>query len=524
MVAPLTQAQPGGPVGQSAGTQVPGNLGTGGRGPVGQPPQEGALPSPAGKATQPQRPRRRFGLRPRVTLAFAAGAAVLSAALSLTTYALVHHYLLDQGESTAVHETYAHARVLKRDLAYAGANLGEALSSLIDAEGTVTLAYRQGEWYSDSVSLGEFSGTSRPASLPASLVRMVNDGVPARQRVMEQGVPAVVVGVPLASVHADYFEIQTLGDLDRTLSLLAVVLFGCSVATTVGGFLVGRWASGRLVQPLHNIADVAAAISAGALDQRLPPSDDPDLALLAASFNEMVGALEERIKRDARFASDVSHELRSPLTTVQASLELLAASEAGLPPDGRRALDLLSDEIRRFSDMVQDLLEISRFDAGAANLDLEELALDDLVVNTVSAYSGGAVPVMVTPAASGTWLLGDRRRLQRVLVNLLDNAKAHGGGAVGVQVDRRGGQAEVAVEDLGPGVQLSERSAIFERFYRGAAAGRRAGSSGTGLGLALVAEHVRAHDGKVDVTDNPGGGARFIVRLPVIPAVTPDGT
>src|SRR6202035_1588233 len=167
--------------------------------------------------------------------------------------------------------------------------------------------------------------------------------------------------------------------------------------------------------------------------------------------------LEERIKRDARFASDVSHELRSPLTTVQATVELLEASRAGLSPDGRRALDLLSAEIRRFSDMVQDLLEISRFDAGAAHLDLEELALDDLVVNTVAAYSHDAVLVTVAPEANGSWLLGDRRRLQRVLVNLLDNAKAHAGGAVGVRVDRRGDEAEVAVDDIGPGVQAAER-------------------------------------------------------------------
>ena len=457
-----------------------------------------------------------------MTAAFAAGAAILSAALSLTTYGLVHHYLLDERESTAVHETYAHARILKRDLAYAGANLGEALASLIDSQGTVTLAYRQGEWYSASVSLGESSGTSRPASLPASLVSMVSRGLPARQRVVYQGQPAVVVGVPLESVHADYFEIQSLAELDHTLSLLAVVLFGCSVATTAGGLLIGRWASGRLVRPLHGIADVAAAISGGALDQRLPPTDDPDLSVLAASFNEMVAALEERIKRDARFASDVSHELRSPLTTVQASVELLEASRASLPPDSRRALDLLSAEIHRFSEMVQDLLEISRFDAGAANLDLEELAVDDLVVNTVAAYSQDTVPVTVSPAANGTWLLGDRRRLQRVLVNLLDNARTHGGGAVGVVVDRRGDEAEIAVEDVGPGVQPAERGAIFDRFYRGAAAGRRSASSGTGLGLALVAEHVKAHRGRVDVAERPGGGARFIVRLPIALTGPPD--
>jgi two-component system, OmpR family, sensor histidine kinase MtrB len=516
MVASLNRTRPWATAGQIAGPRAPGE--------ESPEPDEAGGPLSAGRsAARSSRPRRRFGLRPRVTGAFAAGAAILSAALSLTTYGLVHHYLLDERQATAVHETYSHARVLQRDLAYAGANLGEALSSVTDAEGTVTLAYRDGEWYSDSVSLGESSGTSRPASVPAALVTMVSEGVPASQRVMAEGQPAIAVGVSLKSVHADYFEVQSLAELNTTLNLLAVVLFVCSVATTAGGLLVGRWASGRLVRPLHSIADVAAAISGGALDQRLPPTDDPDLSVLAASFNEMVGALEERIKRDARFTSDVSHELRSPLTTVRATVELLEASEAGLPPDGRRALGLLSAEIGRFSDMVQDLLEISRFDAGAANLDLEELALDDLVVNTVAAYTHEAVPVTVTPAANGTWLMADRRRLQRVLVNLLDNAKAHAGGALGVRVDRRGGQAEVAVEDAGPGVQPSERAAIFERFYRGAAAGRRSGTSGTGLGLALVAEHVKAHHGTVDVGDRPGGGTRFTVRLPVAPSVTHDG-
>jgi signal transduction histidine kinase len=159
---------------------------------------------------------------------------------------------------------------------------------------------------------------------------------------------------------------------------------------------------------------------------------------------------------------------------------------------------------------------MARSDAGASGLDLEELDLGDLVVNTVAAYSQGPVPVVVTPAAAGAWMLGDPRRLQRVLVNLLDNARAHAGGAVGVRVDRRGDQVEVMVEDAGPGVQPGERGAIFERFYRGAAAGRRGGGSGTGLGLALVAEHVKAHHGNVEVADRPGGGARFVVRLPVM--------
>ena len=458
----------------------------------------------------------RFGLRSRVTAAFAAAAAALSGALAVTTYVLVHHYLLARAENTAVTSTYLNALVVKRDLANAGTNVEDILSSLTSAQGTLALFYQGEKWYSASVAVGGATRALPPAGLPPALIQIVNRGAPARQRVIVQGQPAVAVGVPLRALDADYFEVHSLSELARTLDLLAGVLLGCSLATTAGGLLIGRWASSRVVRPLSRITEVAAAIAKGALDQRLPPADDPDLAVLARSFNEMVEALEERMKRDARFASDVSHELRSPLTTVQASLELLRGSEEHLPPEGKKALELLGTEIGRFSAMVQDLLEMSRFDAGAANMDLEEVALDDLVANTVATYTAGAVPVSVRPAAEDLWALCDRRRLQRVLVNLLDNARAHAGGALCVLVERRGDEALVIVDDAGPGVRLAERGAVFERFYRGAAAGRRGGSSGTGLGLALVAEHVKAHHGTVEVTDRPGGGARFIVHLPAM--------
>lgn len=445
----------------------------------------------------------------------------MSGALSVTTYGLAHHYLLDDRVASATRQTLSNARVMERVLGDAGTNVGDALSSLSEAQGTVAYLYEGGTWYSAAVSVGESSATSRPASLPLALVKLVAAGTAARQRVVVRGQPAVAVGVPLDHVKGDYFEIQSLSELVTTLDLLAIVLLSCSVATTLGGLVIGRWASRRVMRPLSDIADVAAAISGGALGQRLPPTDDPDLAVLTTTFNDMVQALEDRIKRDARFASDVSHELRSPLTTVQATLELLEASEANLGPDGRKALSLLGGEIRRFSAMVQDLLEMSRFDAGVANLYVEELALDDLVVNTVAAYTGGTVPVIVSRAAVGVWLSADRRLLQRVLVNLLDNARSYAGGAVAVGVDRRGPDAEVTVEDAGPGVPAAERSAIFERFYRGAEAGRRAAGSGTGLGLALVAEHVKAHNGCVEVVDRPGGGARFVIRLPIATGTVP---
>ncbi|HUB69763.1 MAG TPA: HAMP domain-containing sensor histidine kinase [Acidimicrobiales bacterium] len=458
--------------------------------------------------------RHHFGIRARVTAAFAAGAAALSGALAASTFVLARHYLLNQRESVATVATYANAGVVERELADGRVDLGQALSSLTMAQGTSAFLYRDGTWYSTEVSVGA-EGVSRPVLLPSSLVEVVERGTPARQREAIGNQPGVAVGVPLPSVGADYFEVHSLSELSATLEVLASVVFACAAATTIAGLLVGRWASGRLVRPLRGIADVASAISGGALDKRLPEAADRDLAVLSNSFNDMVAALEERIKRDARFASDVSHELRSPLTTIQATVEVLQGSAGSLPADGLLAMGMLKQEVARFSSMVQDLLEMARFDAAAGELDLEELALDDLVANTVRAYPDRLVPVFVSPGATNTWVMGDRRRLQRALVNLLDNAKAYAGGAVGVYVERDGNYAEVTVDDAGPGVQPCERGAIFERFYRGAAAGRRAASPGSGLGLALVEEHVRAHGGWVDVAERPGGGARFIVRLPV---------
>jgi two-component system sensor histidine kinase MtrB len=456
-----------------------------------------------------------LSLRAKVTVAFGVGAALVSAVLAGATFAIVDHYLLGQQEQSAAHLTFSDARVVRRDLARGGPDLGVVLASLSVPQATSAYLYQDGRWYSGAFTFGYGTQGSRPLGVPRALVIMVNGGVPARQRVVVQGEPAVTVGVPLAAVAADFFEVHSLSELSSTLDVLAWVLAGCAAATTLGGVLLGRWASGRLVRPLGDVANVAAAIAGGALERRLPPGGGPELSRLSASFNDMVGALEERIKRDARFASDVSHELRSPLTTIQAGIELLQADKESLPADAQQALELLSAEVSRFSVMVQDLLEMSRYDAGAAPLDIEELALDELVESAVSAYAGCSVPVIVELPAKELWLLADRRRLQRVLVNLLDNAAAHGGGAVAVRVARQGDEALVAVEDAGPGVAPAERAAIFERFYRGAAAGRRGEDNGTGLGLALVAEHVKAQGGLVEVTDRPGGGARFVVRLPL---------
>ena len=242
----------------------------------------------------------------------------------------------------------------------------------------------------------------------------------------------------------------------------------------------------------------------------------------------MVDQLQERIEREARFTSDVSHELRSPLTTLSASLDVLEAHPEELSGRAQRALVLLSADLHRFRRMVGDLLEISRSDTGSADVSLEEVQAGELVRQAVTASSrslpsevSAARGSTVDPAVGDAWLSIDKRRFERVMANLLENAALYGGGATTVRASagpvRGDGRhtVRIGVEDAGPGLEPTERARVFERFYRGHVAGRRGAGTGSGLGLALVAEHVRLNGGSVWAEEADGGGARFIVELPV---------
>jgi signal transduction histidine kinase len=232
--------------------------------------------------------------------------------------------------------------------------------------------------------------------------------------------------------------------------------------------------------------------------------------------------LPSRVARDARFASDVSHELRSPLMTLAASVEVMQARRGDLPERAQTALDLLASDVVRFQGLVEDLLEISRFDAGAIRLHREDLLVAEFVRAAVAVSSVPATPVTVSERGECMVMQGDRRRLARVVANLIDNARLHGGGEAAIYVSEAENEGEpighvwIAVEDSGPGVPPEERDLVFERFARGAVAGRRSSSDGAGLGLALVDEHIRMHGGRVWVEDRRDGepGARFVLELP----------
>jgi signal transduction histidine kinase len=230
----------------------------------------------------------------------------------------------------------------------------------------------------------------------------------------------------------------------------------------------------------------------------------------------MADRLQQRIERDARFTSDVSHELRSPLTTLATSLSVIESRRDELPERAQRALDLLSTEVRRFQRMVRDLLEISRFDARSADFATSPVEIGDLVRHAVAPAGHAPLPVSINPADDHREFSVDKRRIERVFGNLIENADRYAGGVTEIVVETSDHSVRVCVDDSGPGIPPADRDRIFERFARGpGTAGSRGAGVGTGLGLALVQEHVRLHGGRVWVTDSPTGGARFVVELPL---------
>ena len=452
---------------------------------------------------------RQLGLRARITLLFALGAMLLSTIVAGTTWTITRQNLVDERQESSRDQFLANATQVNQRLADPALDIENLLSSLPSPSGAQPILFLDGS---------SFTPGLEDNPLPSSLRTQVQSGTPSAMTYRVDDEPQLALGVRLPDQSAEYYEVVDLTPLEDTLGSLAALLLVTSVLTTLAGAALGWWASRGALRPLAEVSQAAEAIAGGRLDTRLSSLDDPDLAVLASSFNDMASALEERIERDARFASDVSHELRSPLMTLSASIEVLEKRREEMPERARAALDLLGGEIARFQQLVTDLLEISRVDAGQVHLEREPVDVAEMVIQTVSA-SPHPVPVRIDDDATEVILDVDKRRLVRVLDNLLDNAEKHGGGATGVSLAKVDGHVLIAVDDAGPGVADEDRKRVFHRFSRGsAAAGRRGAADGVGLGLALVDEHVRLHGGEVRIEDRPDGepGARFVVELPLV--------
>ncbi len=450
--------------------------------------------------------KRSLRLRSRVTLLFSVTALVASLGLALSTFIVARSSLLDQRTEVTKRQAFQNAQSVKdRLLTDGAATIGSFMLNELRPEsgGIAVLLLPNSTSYS---SLVGFPVTS----LPDDLRGLLRTGESGLQRFSLNGDPYLAVGVYIEALKAQYIEAFPLRETDRSLRTIATVLgIGSAVITLLAAGL-GWWTSRRLLRPLTRVAMAAGEIAGGGLDARMAPETDPDLDRLARSFNEMADAVQARIEREVRFASDVSHELRSPITALSAAVEVLDARRNDLPDRSRQALDLVVSQVRRFDQMVLDLLELSRIDAGSTELHREDVDLEQLIPRIAHRYGFGDVPFTVSRKLPNVVRI-DKLRFERVLANLLENAREHAGGPVLVTAEPTGRRGLLlTVEDAGPGVARSERVRIFERFARGSAARHRVG---TGLGLALVSEHAHAHGGEAWVDDRPGGGARFKVSF-----------
>lgn len=440
----------------------------------------------------------RLGLRTRVALVFAVLSMVVALLVSTGIYLASRSYLTNQREAASLSRALSDARSVDLDIA-GGTPPGEALLTLPVVGSSQALMRVGSVWYSrgSTVSADE---------IPQSLIDTTLSTGGAQQRFAIGGQEFFGIGVYTRS--GLYFELFPLIELREILDDARTVLAMLAVGAFVVGGGIGRYLGGRILRPLRQLGDGARQLAAGDLSVRLRDTGDPDLDPIADSFNEMAVAVASRIDRERRFVANVSHELRSPLTTVVATAELLEEHRESFAPREARLVTNLAGQARRLTRILLDLLEISSVTASAPvqrdATDLAVLAGQILAARNLSAeLLSGDRPVVVT----------DARRVERVLANLVDNATKHGEGVRQVLIESEGRRVRIHVDDAGPGVDPAEAERLFEPFARGGRAEERR-TDGAGLGLAIVREQADAIGATISVGASPQGGARFTFDLP----------
>lgn len=349
------------------------------------------------------------------------------------------------------------------------------------------------------------------------------------RRSAEEDSPGLAVGSrlrePRSGAALDLYYLFDLHQQQQVLSLLtrSLVVVGVLIVALLG--CVAWFVTRQVVTPVRLARQVAERLAAGLLDQRMQVRGEDDLARLATSFNQMATSLQRQIRQleelsrvQRRFVSDVSHELRTPLTTVRMAADVLHEARADFPPATARAAELLQAELDRFEALLSDLLEISRFDAHAAGLELEDVDLRDVARRVVeaarplAARKGSHIDLRLAPEPSVAQV--DYRRIERVLRNLVVNAIEYGEGRdIIVRVAADESAAAVSVRDHGIGLKPGEAAMVFERFWRADPARART-TGGTGLGLAIAMEDVLLHGGWLQAWGEPNRGAQFRLTVP----------
>ncbi|WSB08039.1 MtrAB system histidine kinase MtrB [Streptomyces cyaneofuscatus] len=379
------------------------------------------------------------------------------------------------------------------------------------------------------------SGSVEAASVPERLRQDVGKGQGAFQTYSlirysngNESQPGLVVGKRLYDIDQQPYELYYLFPLtqeEKSLTLVKTTLATAGLFVVVLLGAIAWFVVRQVVTPVRMAAGIAERLSAGKLQERMKVTGEDDIARLGEAFNKMaqnlqlkIQQLEELSRMQRRFVSDVSHELRTPLTTVRMAADVIHEARADFDPITARSAELLGDQLDRFESLLSDLLEISRFDAGAAALEAEPIDLRTVVHRVI----GGAEPlaerkgsrILVVGDDQPVIAEADARRVERVLRNLVVNAVEHGEGRdVIVRMGVAQGAVAVAVRDYGVGLKPGEATRVFNRFWRADPARART-TGGTGLGLSIAVEDARLHGGWLQAWGEPGGGSQFRLTLP----------
>ncbi|MFI0238745.1 sensor histidine kinase [Streptomyces sp. NPDC016845] len=477
------------------------------------------------------------GLRVRLLLSFVLVAAVSALGTGALTFREARTGVLQQSQDTVVNQFRQSVDALIHTVppAPVQADLDHLVSQL-------ARDHRQQGWR----VLGTYArltADSAPSPGPSELTPELRKSVTTRavavfQRVRTEGHSVLVVGLPV-TFGADASQARTLSGLSLYLvvpqrteqtyvnALVTAVERATLPALGLAVLLALLLARGVL-RPVRALRGATRRMAGGHLDTRLTVQGSDELAELSRAFNDTAAALEESVAelrrmedRARRFAADVSHELRTPLAAMSAVTDVLAEEAPGLTGDTGDAVRLITEETVRLTRLVDDLMEISRFDAGAARLHADDIDVAESLRRTLSAR--GWLTEVDTDLADGVRARVDPRRLDVVAANLVGNALRHGGRPVTLTLrpaqdvtdSGPGPWVVIEVADRGPGIPEAALPHVFDRFYKAGTARSRSESSG--LGLAITAENVHLHGGRVHAANRPDGGALLTVVLPVSP-------
>ena len=459
------------------------------------------------------------GIRPRLFAGFAAVAVITAVIITSASYYLTRAVMEDKAQQTAVSnltdDFAAYGDQLQTGGTSSGVHLEEATIANSLHQVANTIAKNGDAVVIISPTVGSISSDSNLSAVPAAFKKAAT-GSMVQERLSIDGTPYVLTGATLQNSGVQLYTFTDLGQEQHVLDNLVLIGAFSALMALIGATVVAFFASRNILLPIRRLGVAARRLGRGDLEVRLEVNGSDELADVSRTFNETARALslsmEELRAMDAasrRFVADVSHELRTPLTAMTAVTEVLEDVQDA-DPTTVSAAHLIANETKRLARLVEDLMEISRMDAGTAGMRVEDVNLPELIEATIEAR--GWTDKVRVRAPRVLPVRVDARRIDVVLANLCGNALKHGGEPVELTVHEYVDALLIEVADNGPGIPEDALPHIFERFYKADKA--RGRSEGSGLGLAIAWENARLHNGELSARNRPEGGAVFTFRLP----------